>query len=247
MPNPPCPHCTEELPSDLKGGGECPNCGEPFEVRKSQTLFPSPVVTQRQARILDSFTALQEFGVTESDYQAESARQEQEYGAEPDPGDVVWALWEGVSTQTIDHPERAGAIYRGMADFVKGEDRDARDLYQKSARAELLAMKNDASRAGLLVQVLTAGDERTCAACNAAGERGAITVDEALQNPSVPNPECASDKCRCTYSYSRDPAADPALEAQPAETAPEATPTDKSGCLPVLATVAIAAVLLVFV
>jgi len=243
MPNPPCPHCTEELPRDPKGGGKCPSCGETFEVRKPQTLFPSRVVTERQARILDSFTALQGFGITESDYQAESARQEQEHGTEPAPDDVVWALWEEASKQTIDHPDRAGAIYRGMADFVKGEGRDARQLYRKSARAELLAMKNDASRAGLLVQVLTAGDERTCAACNAAGERGAITVDEAMQNPSVPNPECTSDRCRCTYAHSRDPAADPALEAQPAETAPEATPTDKSGCMPVLAVVAIAAVL----
>jgi len=226
MPNPPCPYCGAELPREPKRRSKCPNCGETFEVRPTQNLFPSNVVTQKQDGVLKSFNELERYGVTEADYHAQRERRAAEYEGEPSPGDVVWALWQEVAKQTIKHPDRAVGIYTGMAYTAKREGRGAAHLFREAGRAHLSELK----RQGMVthVEVLSARDDRTCEACRVAGERGPMPIDEALEDPKVPNPECTSEHCRCTYTYSieRD-----SLPPEPARKSSAPTAAGKSGCV----------------
>jgi hypothetical protein len=228
MPHPPCPYCGTDLPREPQRGGKCPHCGERFQVRSKQSLFPSPILTEKQANAVESFKDLQEYGVIESDYHEERDRRVREHETEPLPGDVIWALWHSVLLQLADQPDRASRAYRSMAKSLWQEGKNASHVLRASALAELTALEQ---RGVTHVAVSAVTDDRTCEVCKAAAERGRVTLAEAREHVLVPNPDCTSGWCRCVYLLHKDREA-------PATEAPHATPGDavpeKSGCVVVL-------------
>jgi len=176
-------------------------------VRSRQELFPSTLLTEQDARVVDHFQTLKgisTFDVSEVGFFRERQELAERFGRQPNSGDVLWSLYNRLAHDFA----ASGAtpppfLYFLMAHFLYDEHKEFRHLLEQSHRMELLRFKED----GWVekVSIITAGDA-SCEACQKLDGK-VFTVDEALDQTPIPCKECTFDFggtgqsgwCRCLY------------------------------------------------
>jgi hypothetical protein len=207
-----CPYCQGILTDRPKRKKKCPLCGNLIYVRTSPSTRKRRLVTKDEASRIDeewnrlSFRKewlgrLQQFGVTEEDFDIRKRQLAEKLGKNVRDRDVIWSLFNTSVTKIRDYGLRR-ALYYSMALFVDEEVRDPFPLLQESAKMELMMLGRRGRRRR--VQILTAR-EKSCDACRRLeGQR--ITIEQALETMPIPNTNCGfhlSNEqlsfCRCSY------------------------------------------------
>jgi hypothetical protein len=212
MRGPRCPYCKKTLDKTPKGKTKCPHCGEYIFVRSGQDLFPSILLTEQDARVVDHFQTLKgvsTFEVREADFFREREELAKRFGTQPASGDVLWSLYNRLAhdlAASCDSPPPF--LYFLMAHYMYEDGREFSHLLEQSQRIELATYKRD----GVVdkVFVITAGDD-SCEACHKLAGK-IFTVDEALEEMPIPCKDCTFDFrgtgqpgwCRCLYGAAFD-------------------------------------------
>jgi len=142
---------------------------------------------------------LNEFGITELDFQARKKKLLEKPGNWSD-SDVIWSLFNEVVVRTQDSHHRK-MIYYSMALFLNDEGRDPIVSLRESARIELQIHERHG-----ITHVGVSATSDSCEACKQL-EKKTFSIVEALENNPLPCKECTHllDKksqrgfCRCSY------------------------------------------------
>jgi hypothetical protein len=201
-----CPYCEQTLDKRPKRKKKCAHCGEYIFVRSRQHLFPSTLLTERDAIVVDHFEQLKgtaSFGVDNEDFLRERETLTQRFGRQPASGDVLWSLYNRLAHDLAATGDRAPPfLYFLMAHFLYEDGRDFFPVLQQSGRMELMQQE----QYGFVdeVRILTAGDA-SCEACQKFEGR-VLTLHDALAQMPIPCKECSFELCegkpgwcRCTY------------------------------------------------
>lgn len=227
---PSCPHCSAPLKKPPKRKAGCKSCGEDIYVRTTQEIFPSPYLTEEQAKAADWLRRVGDQGLTIATYR-EKEKELQRRAGDAEPLEVIRAML----VHLIERGENRGAFWQ-MARFKAdmGEDtRDAqRDAFRQDAR-----FYTEAHAKGVTIIANTC-----CEACFPLHETE-YAVEELVRDPKLPPDGCTRDLCSCRY----DPQFDYMAAYREQFPAPKKTPVRKpaaSGCLVLLvaaSTIAVAA------
>jgi len=201
---PRCPYCSKALDEMPKRKKKCPSCGRYIFVRSGQDLFPSILLTEQDARVVDHFHTLKgisTFEVREADFFRERDELAERFGRQPASGDVLWSLYGRLAYDF----GAAGKLpppllYFLMAHFLYDEGREFRHLLQQSHEMELTEYRE--SPFVEKVRILTGGDA-SCEACQQL-EGKVLTLDKASELMPIPCRECTFELhpgkpgwCRC--------------------------------------------------
>jgi hypothetical protein len=200
-----CPYCKQIL---LKMPGrktKCPHCGEYIFVRSAQELFPSSLLSEQDARVVDHFQTLQGtsiFEVSEADFFRERDELAERFGTHPASGDVLWSLYNRLAHDfAIRGKLPPSFLYFLMAHFLYDEGREFRHVLRQSHEMELRQLREQPF--SKKVQILAS--EASCEACQKLGGK-VFTVDEALEQMPLPCEDCTFELnpgkpgwCRCLY------------------------------------------------
>jgi hypothetical protein len=184
---------------------KCPSCGEYIFVRTKQGLFPSPLLTEQDARVVDHFQRLKGSegpGIGQADFLKERQKLAQQLGTEPESGDVAWSLCQGI----LHRFTRAGRpppspLSFEMALLLYGQGRDFLELLQQSARTTLTQYAGW----GVAERVEIRAIPDACDFCRRLSGR-VLTIEDALDQMRIPCRECSFELspgkpgwCRCSY------------------------------------------------
>ena len=204
---PTCPYCSEVLDETPQRKKKCPSCGRYIFVRSGQDLFPSTLLTEQDARVVDHFHTLKgtgTFDVRDADFLRERDELAQRFGRQPTSGDVLWSLYNRLAHDFVTSGAAPPAfLYFLMAHYLYEDGRDFFHLLQQSRRMELAHYK----QLGFVekVQIWT-GRDASCEACRTLHGR-VLTLEDALEQMPVPCKDCTFDFrgtgqpgwCRCSY------------------------------------------------
>lgn len=188
-----CPYCGKDLPKRPKAKTRCRHCGAYMFVRRSQSRYPSSMVTAAQVAELDAIQAIAEIGKDAADFDAMRHVLRQRFGQEPDLGDVVWGVMNSaVATET--DLARVADIQEQMAYWLisQGRTDQGRDIRFRARqirhRLYLEALKAD----GIVKSVEISPCPDHCHACaQIAGRK--FSLDDAIRLSPLPCPACVMD------------------------------------------------------
>ena len=205
-----CPYCGVELVPPPKASKKCPHCGQKIHRQTVAGTDERRLMTEAQAAENDkawepyhahdeSVRIAQSLGFSQSDFERVQGELASHWGREPPSHDVLWRLMnEGLLlARARGDLLKQSAIYGEQAHLLYQEGRPYLELARKAAQ---LRLQYEASRDPLRrLHVYSANDPYVCPSCRAlANRRRGWTVAEALEDPPLPNPKCASGWCRCS-------------------------------------------------
>lgn len=204
-----CPYCGAELVPPPKATKKCPHCGEKMHLKRAAGTVERRLMTEaevaendkaweRYHAQNDSVRLAESLGFSPSDFDRAQEELASRWGHEPAPRHVLWRLMnEGLlQAQRRDDLLKQSAISRELAHLLYQEGRPHLELARKAAQLRLrYEARRDPTRR---LHVYSANDKYVCPSCQAlvSHHRG-WAVAEALEDPPVPNPNCASGWCRC--------------------------------------------------
>jgi hypothetical protein len=206
-----CPYCAVELVPPPKASKRCPHCGQKIHRRTVPGTDERRLMTEAEAAQNDtaweryracneSVRIAEQLGFSRSDFERARRGLASRWGHEPPPHDVLWRLLNRGLLQAGERGDllKQSAIYGEQAHLLYQEEGSPYlDLARKAAQ---LRLQYEASRDPTRpLHVYSANDSHVCPSCRAlANRRRGWTVAEALEDPPVPNPKCASGWCRCS-------------------------------------------------
>lgn len=260
---PPCPYCGNELHLDPQARAKCKSCEQWVHPGRDQRVFDHHPLTEEENDTVQQLkSATRNFAVSWGDIEKMRDQLAEKFGGEPNPGDLLWAVWNDLLTR---QPDRAPEIRLEMARqrHREGDDptqlldqlRDEADrmggvepwIWRQVARfkseigfdptPELerenrRQLEQHREYGATKVSITTVGNG--CRSCQQLDGR-TFAVDEALREMPLPNPDC---------THAPEEGAEPVCRCswQPEEIdhsgtyQVEAGGGQKSGCLVALAT-----------
>jgi DNA-directed RNA polymerase subunit RPC12/RpoP len=205
-----CPNCWQTLDKVPKRKTKCPDCGKYIFVRSRQELFPSVLLTEQDATVVDHFQTLKgtaTFEVSEADFFRERQELAERFGRQPKSGDVLWALYNRLVHDCAPSDESSlPFLYFLMAHFLYDDGREFRHVLRASNEMQLRQYQE--SPRVQKVQISTGGDA-SCEACQTL-EGTVLTIGEALEQAPIPCKQCTFELspgkpgwCRCGYVAAR--------------------------------------------
>lgn len=212
-----CPYCKKALDKVPQRKKKCPFCKNFIYVRTSPSTRKRVLVTEDEAKKIElewekvhsvarSLSALEQYGITEREFNARKNKLSRKLGREANDRDVVWSIFNELITKTRDL-QKLKTIYYEMALFLNEKGRDAFKLLQQSAKMGLMHLRQE----GVVKKVsISTARENSCEACQKL-EGKVYTVERALKEMPIPCRDCTyelySDKvgfCRCMYFMELD-------------------------------------------
>lgn len=216
--HPPCPYCGSELHLDPQARAKCKSCEQWVYPGRDQRVFDHHPLTKEEndtVRALNQTT--QNYAVSWEDVEEMRDDLAEKFGAEPDPGDLLWRVWNELLTR---QPDRAPEIRLQMArhrhregedptkhlDLIREEaDRLAdvpQHVWRKVARfkseigldptpeleyEKRLEILRHREYGATSVSISPVGNG--CRSCQELAGR-TYDLDEALEEMPLPNPDC---------------------------------------------------------
>lgn len=206
-----CPYCGKVLEKRPQRKKKCPFCKNFIYVRKVPSTRKRVLVTEDGAKKIDRewesihlknrwLGDLEQYGITEKDFDAHKERLSKRFGREASNRDVIWSICNKLVTRTKDLHDLK-MIYYAMALFLNEEGKDCLAALQQASKMELTRYKQEGVKE---VRILTAND--SCEGCQRLRDE-VFTTDEVLEKMPIPNRDCTHklyDKkrgfCRCCYT-----------------------------------------------
>ena len=211
-----CPYCSGLLAKMPSRKTKCPHCSNYILVRTHPITKLKILVTEQQTKEIDRLRKeislknkylrnLEQYGVTERDYDVQRDRLYKKYGQEPRIPDVVWAVFNELLIAKINDIYSLPMIYFEMALFLNDEGKDPFKILQNSRKMELLRIRQEG---GKKVTIISCED--ACEQCRRLHGK-VFKIEEALRIMPIPSPQCTfiletgkRGWCRCVYApYSK--------------------------------------------
>ncbi len=200
MPIPSCPYCQHALEKMPTRKTACKQCGKQIYVRTKQRIFPTPLLRENEATVVDALNnELSGFGITEEDF----IRHMQSYRRAVLPGDVLWSLFQKKIGELLQRGEFQTLPYLSycLALFLNREGRSHNHVLKDFHRYKLMQFKEE-GRENVKIRMCC---EQLCSACKEL-EGNILSIDEALRTTPLPHEGCThtihNEKygfCRCDY------------------------------------------------
>lgn len=206
-----CPYCAVEIVPPPKASKRCPHCGQKIHRKTVAGTDERRLMTEAEVADNDkawepyhahdeSVRIAESLGFSQSDFQRAQGKLASHWGREPPPHDVLWRLMNEGLLQAGKRGDllKQSAIYREQAHLLYQEE--GRPYLELARKAAQLRLQYEASRdPPRRLHAYSANDPYVCPSCRAlANRRRGWTVAEALEDPPLPNPNCASGWCRCS-------------------------------------------------
>lgn len=215
---PPCPYCGNELHLDPQARAKCKSCEQWVHPGRDQRVFDHHPLTEEENDALRQLKrATRNFAVSWNDIEEIQRDLADEFGTEPDAGDLLWRVWNELLTR---QPERLPEIRLEMArqrhregadpteqlDLI-AEEADTLADVQPHVWRQVARFKSKAGldptqeleyqhRAQLLdyreigaTTVTISSTGNGCRSCQELAGR-TLDLDEALDQMPLPNPDC---------------------------------------------------------
>jgi hypothetical protein len=200
-----CPACGVLMDPPPKRSGKCKNCSMRILARKYEGI--TVLRTEEQQ---DEFNRLQEIeeknekifvranklGIPDGEMHLYVDQFRDKNGFPPSIGDVFWALALEKKAQILGDSERfhnLALIERSMAEHLSDENRNWFDLSKQAVKHELLHLKQS-EQSDIRVTIVGCP-------CNGCSTTSVVsTLDNVLQEPQIPHPNCETPPCPCYYS-----------------------------------------------
>lgn len=184
-----CPYCNTVLDPKPKRKKKCPACGNSVYVRGGA------LITEEDLEVIFSLTRLEHFGIDRERFDREREALSVQLGRKASAADTLWRILNTLLSETDDEQTR-GMIYRYMASNLQQEGKVNIELLRKSARQELLEIKEIAIFD--YIRTSTVNDDLVCENCREVATQ-VFKLQDALAELPVPN-RCTSEYgCRCVY------------------------------------------------
>lgn len=205
MAPPECPYCGKPLDKTPARKTKCPACRQPIYVKRTPKDPVKRLMTEAQAEeaerawemryVLNAArTDCQNAGVSDEQFAQALAY------AGGDPDAAAQGALLAITDTAPDRHQRKMAHLALARRFAERLDSRWRKHLRRAQREELLTLRETKID---LVDILS-GDN-TLEPCRAMRDRQALSVDDELLNPTIPNPKCsrayggAEGFCGCMY------------------------------------------------
>lgn len=192
-----CPYCNENLEKRPSRKTKCPFCKKYIYVKSNK------LVTEEEAKAIEQKWKikheLENFGLSEIDYNNHKNKLAKKRGFEPKHFDVIWGLLNKKTLELAKNKDFNSlvSLYYQMALFLNEEGKIFFHVLQQSRKTELVNMK--AMDIIKEVEIMSVGGCSSCEELN--GKK--FTIEEALDKMPIPNKNCSNKNynnfCRCVY------------------------------------------------
>lgn len=193
--DPICPYCGYHLDTMPKRKKKCRACSEYIYVRTKQSIYPSPLLTEADARAVDW---ARDLVIAPETFKRVEQQLSKQFGHDPEGTDVIWRIFNESLKSTRSLGGQASILYQ-MALFLNQEGREFGHLLEQRAKRQLMDLK---ARGTNKVEILDGGG---CDACRALRGKK-FTIKKALDKMPIPNKKCTHilydperPFCRCEY------------------------------------------------
>lgn len=196
-----CPYCNVQLAKIPTRKSKCLHCGKSIYVKPNQSLFPSMLLKEEEAKIVDQLKSAEYIGASEQKFNEVRNELSAKFGMQASLRDTMWSLLNKLALEL----GRSGATnelsvaYYIMAKHLYDEGKDGIKMIREANRARL------ASFNGAIGVELQAFQASGCEACVQLNSK-VMKLSDALKDVPFPpeNCECASSKkgagyCACSY------------------------------------------------
>lgn len=194
-----CPYCKKVLEKKPMKKKKCPFCNNFIYVRNRI------LVTENETIIIDAMKILEQYGVTEKDFE----NHKKKFKYEISDKDAIWSLYNKLLQKNFEENnfQILSRLYSDMALMLNKEGKDCFTFLQQARKMELLRYQRASVMSTIIkgVKIATCG-MNSCEACHKLDGKS-FTIEEALEKMLIPCKECTNkifnDKypfCRCCYT-----------------------------------------------
>lgn len=199
-----CPYCKQVLQKKPRAKEKCPFCGNYIHVRKGQHIFPSTLLTEDEARLIDYFQSPEAFDIQAPTLLTMGEDLVQRFAKDSGSREVLWSVLNQFVRHFVQSEDlqSLSTAYYLTARLLHAEGKDWLDELQSAARVRLLYYRRE--NLANKVEITTA--DNACEACEQlAGQ--VLTIDDALARMPIPCQKCTHEAhggmmgfCRCSYA-----------------------------------------------
>lgn len=197
-----CPHCGGVLEKKPQRKKKCPLCKNYIYVRTSSSTSDKVLVTEEEAKKIDWLKNLENYGISEKDFNDQKNKLSKQFGCIASNHDVIHSLFNKLVLENTDF-HTLEMIYHNHALFLNEEGKDCSKILQQANKMTLLRYKQNES-IGLKKVVISSCND-SCSSCQRLNGK-IYSIEEALKIMPIPCKDCSfilNDEnrgfCRCIY------------------------------------------------
>lgn len=204
---PACPYCETILPKSPSRKIQCQKCHNYIYVRTKQRLYPSPLLTEDQAGVIDALTAIEYMGVSNEVFKKERELLSARFKQPASDQDTLWSIYNKLIIKFAKESsyENMSYIYSAMGLMQNKAKRDYIHLLTKAYELKLHAYKFQQRAEEVEIYV----PDFECEDCRKLSKKR-LSIDEATNTMPLPNKSCTYSAhkgsepfCSCFYNVTK--------------------------------------------